>query len=392
MKVLQIVPEFPPPLLAGGGYHVYHLTKELSKRGIDVTVFTLKTKKPPMFGKVDTEIHFNSVKVVRVPAFHLSAISPIAYPIATKLLPLLLAENPDIIHAHGYPFVTSDAALITAKIKRIPMVLTLHGFPDGFNALMHRAYFRLIGRQTLTKARRIIAVSPLVAREFRQIGIPEERMVIIPNGVEIAAYQNLPQKDILRRRLRIKDERKIMLAIGRLGKLKGFQCIIEALPKILETTPVDLIIAGPEFGYGPQLRRLAREKGVDDYVIFYGIMNEKEKLEAMAAADVVVVSSIYEGFGIVLLEALAAGKPVVATETGIAPEIIKNGENGFLFSPCDHQGLADKVTRLLADKELSAAISLRSKTVAETFDWKRITELVLDTYNQCLTESPSQVE
>lgn len=384
MKVVQVTPEFPPPLIGGGGYHVYNLTRELVRRGVDVTVFTLKIGNTFLFKRAEVGTQFNGVKVFRVPASYISAISAIAYPLVPRLIPLLLKESPDIIHAHGYPFVTSDAALAVSKIKKIPMILTLHGFPGGFNKLAHRAYFNLIGKETLKEAGKIIAVSTAVAREFKVIGVSEEKMVIIPNGVDLEEYRCLPKKRILRERLNIKEDRKIMLAIGRLERIKGFQYIIEALPRILETVSVQLIIAGPEFNYGAQLRRFVKERKVEDHVVFYGPMDQREKLEALAAADAIVVPSIYEGFGIVLLEAMAAGKPTVATRTGIAPEIVQEGMNGILVNPGDTKDLAEKLIKLLSDNQLSSLMGHEARKTANAFDWKKIAVQTKEIYQQCL--------
>jgi glycosyltransferase involved in cell wall biosynthesis len=231
----------------------------------------------------------------------------------------------------------------------------------------------------------VISVSRTVADQFQRIGAPNERITVIPNGVDLEEYNCLPRKDAFRKRLRIRDDRKILLTIGRLERIKGFQYLIEALPKVLEKVSVDLIVGGPEFNYGAQLRKLAKERKVDDHVVFYGPMNQKEKLEAMAAADAIVVPSLYEGFGIVLLEAMAAGKPVVATTTGVAREVIRDGRNGFLIPPGDARTLAEKLCRLLTDNRLSSLISRQSRKAVKVFSWKTIAAETLEVYERCLS-------
>jgi len=385
MRVLQVTPEFPPPLIGGGGYHVYHLTRELARVGVEVKVVTLKNGSTSLAKRAMVETHFGRVKVLRLPAFYINAFSPIAYPLVPDLLPSLLREDPDIIHAHGFPFVTSDAALVATKIKRIPMILTLHGFPSGFKRLVQRTYFSLVGKQTLKKAQRIISVSRAVADHFRNVGALNERITVIPNGVDLEEYSHLPRRDVFRKRLQIEEDRKILLAIGRLEKIKGFQYLIEALPNILEKVPVDLIVGGPEFNYGAQLRKLAKERKVEDHVVFYGPMDQNEKLEAMAAADAIVIPSVYEGFGIVLLEAMAAGKAVVATTTGVAGEIIRDGKNGLLTPPADARALAEKLCSLLTDSRLSSLISRESRKAVEAFGWKRIAAETIEVYEKCLS-------
>jgi len=385
VKVVQVTPEFPPPLMGGGGYHVYNLSRELARKGVDVTVFTLKIGNTFPLGKVEVETHFGKVKVFRVPA---SYIPKTTYLIAPKLIALLLKENPNVIHAHGYQTFTSDVAARASKAKKIPLVLTLHGFPRGFNKLAHRIYFNLIGKTTLKNATKIISVSRMVAQEFKAVGVPEDKMVIVPNGVDLEEYKQLPVGDLFRKRLNIRDNEKVLLTIGRLEKIKGFQYLIRALPSIIkEVGSTKLIIAGPEFNYGAKLRKLVKEAKVKENVIFYGPINGKEKFEAFSAADVVAVPSLYEGFGMLLLEAMAAGKPIVATNTGAAPEIIQNGKNGILANPGDVEDLAGNVIKLLSDDQLMSMICQESGKTAEAFSWEKVSEHIHKSYIDCLASA-----
>ena len=385
MKVVQVIPEFPPPLIGGGGYHVYNLAKELVRREVDVTVFTLNVGNTFLLKKTEVETYFGKVKVFRVPA---SYIPKTTYSIAPKLIPLLLKENPDIIHAHGYQVFTTDAALTVSKIKKIPLVLTLHGFPRGFDKLTHRAYFNLIGKETLKRAKKIISVSRMVAHEFRVIGVPKEKIAIVPNGVDLEEYKQLPTGDLFRKRLDIKENEKVVLTVGRLEKIKGFQYLIKALPSIIkEVGSTKLVIAGPDFNYGATLKKLTEETNVQDHVIFYGPINGKEKFEAFSAANIVAVPSLYEGFGMLLLEAMAAGKPLVATNTGAAPEIIQNGKNGILANLGNVEDLAGKIIKLLSDDQLMYLISQESRRTVEAFDWGKVSEQIHKLYIDCLSSA-----
>jgi glycogen(starch) synthase len=382
VKVVQVIPEFPPPLVGGGGYHVYNLSRELARRGVDVKVFTLNLGNTSFLERTKVEKHFGEVQVFRVPASHIPKFN---YQIAPKLVPLLLKENPDIIHAHGYQVSTTDAALIASKIKKAPLVLTLHGFPRGFGNPAHRAHFNLIGKEALKKAKRIISVSHMVAREFKAIGVPEEKIAIIPNGIDLEEYKQLPMGTPFRKRLDIKENEKIVLTIGRLEKIKGFQYLIKALPSIIqEIGSTKLVIAGPDFNYGGKLKKLTEETNVQEHVIFYGPINGKEKFEAFSAANIVAVPSLYEGFGMLLLEAMAAGKPLVATNTGAAPEIIQNGKNGILASPGNVEDLAGKIIKLLSDDQLMYLIGQESRKTVEAFNWEKVSEQIHKLYIECL--------
>jgi glycosyltransferase involved in cell wall biosynthesis len=383
MKVMQITPEFPPPLIGGGGYHVYNLTRELVKKGVEVVIFTFGSSKSSSLMGKSVETQFGRVKVYRFPAF---SVPRTIYQIAPTLIPSLLKEEPDIVHAHGYQFFTSDAAAIMSRIKKKPLILTLHGFPRGFSRTSHKTYFNLIGKKTLKTTKKIIAVSSRVAEEFKAIEVPKERIVIIPNGVNLEEFNQAINGGNFRKSINIKENEKLILSIGRLEEIKGFQYLIMALAKIQsKANPIKLVIAGPEFNYGQQLRKLVAETMMEDKVIFYGPIDGRDKLEALAAADIAVVPSIYEGFSIFLLEAMAAGKPVIATKTGIAQELIQNGKNGFLINPGSVEDLSAKIVAVLSDNHLSSLMSQESRNTAKTFDWGKIADQILLIYNLCLT-------
>jgi len=384
MKVLQVTPEFPPPLIGGGGYHVYNLTRELARRGIDVTVFTCNVQKPFFLQKTKVETQLGNVKVHRIPTFY---IPKTVYPLTPKLVPMLLKENPDVIHAHGYQFFTSDAAAMMSKIKRKPLILTLHGFPRGFTKLTHKTYFHLIGKKTLTAAKKIIAVSNAVKREFKAIGVQKEQISIIPNGIDLEGFKHMPDGKNFKKRMNIKENERMALSIGRLEEVKGFHHLIMALDKIREkTAPIKLVIAGPEFNYGQQLRKLVAETKMADRVIFYGPIDGREKLEALAATDIAIMPSIYEGFSIFLLEAMAAGKPVIATKTGVAQELIKHGKNGFLINPGNVEELSGKIIEILNNNRISSLMAQESRNTANAFDWKKMAEQVISVYNQSIKD------
>jgi glycosyltransferase involved in cell wall biosynthesis len=383
MKVLQVTPEFPPPLIGGGGYHVYNLTRELVRRGIDVTVFTCSIEKPFFLQKTKVETQLGNVRVHRIPTFY---VPKTVYPMTPKLAPMLLKENPDVIHAHGYQFFTSDVAATMSKIKKKPLILTLHGFPRGFAKLTHKAYFHLIGKKTLTAAKKLIAVSNAVAREFKAIGVQKEQISIIPNGIDLEKFKHMPDGKNFKKRVNIKENGRMVLSIGRIEEVKGFHHLIMALAKIREkTAPIKLVIAGPEFNYGQQLRKLVAETKMEDRVIFYGAIDGREKLEALAATDVAIISSIYEGFSIFLLEAMAAGKPVIATKTGVAQEIIKHGKNGFLINPGNVEELSETIIEILNNNQTSL-MSQESRNTANAFDWKKIAEQVISVYDQSIKD------
>lgn len=383
MKVAQITREFPPPILGGGGYHVYNLTQELCRRGVEVKVFAgeVSSRKAPWnphIEKVFDNLYIFHIPMISVPGR--------VYSFAPSFMPLLLREEVDLFHAHGYQVFPSDVAAVASRLRRVPLVLTLHGFPIGFYDFVHKLYRYGIGNHTLRSVTKFIAVSNQVAREFAAIGISKKRMEVIPNGINLDDYKNMPSGKKFRERYGLEDE-KIVLTIGRLEKIKGFQCLIKALPKISEQiSNVKIVIAGPEYDYGNELRRLSKEIGVEENVIFSGLMNKDDKKEALAAADVVVVPSIYEGFGVVLLEAMAAKRPVIATKTGAAPEIIEDGMTGLLVEIGNTEQLASLIAKVLKNSQFAKELSANAKIEVEKYDWKRIASKILRLYDKVMED------
>jgi glycosyltransferase involved in cell wall biosynthesis len=137
----------------------------------------------------------------------------------------------------------------------------------------------MVGKRTLKTARIIISVSRIVTREFKAVGIPEERIVMTLNGVHLEELQSMPNGERFRSRLGVKKDERVVLTIGRPERIRGFQFLIQALPFMMKTIgPTKLLIAGPEFNYGKELKKLARNSGVEDSVIFYGSIEPEEKL------------------------------------------------------------------------------------------------------------------
>lgn len=382
VKVIQTVNDFPPPLIGGGSYHVYNLTKRLLEEGLEVTVVTRAMRGSLRESESQMEVQCRRLKVHRLSAFN---IPRTLYSVAPQILPILLQEDFDIVHSHGFPVFLSDVASMVSRLRGKPFVLTLHGFRKEAAKFHHKIYFKLAGQRVFRMAKRIIAVSRKVAEDFKELGVPEKKIEIIPNGINLEDFRNLPRGKEFRERLNITKDEKLVLSIGRLEEVKGFQHVIMALPNLQRMAgPTKLILAGPEFDYGHELARLVRDEKIADRIKFYGPIVGQEKLEALAAADVIVVPSLYEGFSVFLLEAMAARKPIVATRTGIAPEVIENGTNGYLVNPGDVEDMTEKLARLLNDDKLAYLMSQKSESIVKAFDWKVIARQVCSLYTECL--------
>jgi len=390
LKVVQVVLNFPLEIdsvaAVGGGYrHVYFLIRELSKQGVKIEVLAAEDKH--FSAEVKKKRVFDTVDVYCFPCFPI----PFAfYPMAPSMPVALMLRDADIIHAHAYAYFTSDVSAIVCKLRNRPFVLTIHGFFQPSRSvmafLMNNIYDKSLGELTLKTATRVIAPSRFIARECIRKGVDPKKMSVIPNGVDLEEFRDMPTPQNFKERYGLEQSR-VILAMGRLSKTKGFQHLIRATPKIIRAIPkAKIVIVGPDLGYGHELRRLAKELNVEKHMIFAGALTRYALKEALAAADIFTCPSIYEPFGIVILEAMAAGKPIVASRTGGIVDIINDGETGLLVKNRDANQLAQAIIKLLKHEKLAETLSKNSKSDVKNYSWKVVAEKTKSTYEKVLNE------
>jgi glycosyltransferase involved in cell wall biosynthesis len=248
----------------------------------------------------------------------------------------------DVVHTHGYK---ADAyALAAARRIRTPLVATCH------NWLQHTASLRvyqLLDVLCLRHFDMAVAVSADVAAILRRSGVPTDRIATIANGIDISVFQ--AARATLAARFR-KGSGLIVGMVGRLEPNKGQEYLLRAAPAILAQFPdtVFLLVGdGPSRG---ELENLVQQLRIGENVIFLG--KRRDMPEVYASMDIFALPSLEEGMPLVILEALAAGKPVVATPVGDIPKLIRHQETGFLVNPQDVAGLRDAILRLIAQPEL----------------------------------------
>jgi glycosyltransferase involved in cell wall biosynthesis len=270
----------------------------------------------------------------------------------------LFKEEADVVHAHDYAHFSTDAAALACTFAKKPLVVTVHGFLPATKptrALLN-LYDRLVGRFSLRTAEAIIAVSKIQAHDLLRRGvIPDsdrDKIAIVPNGIEFD--QVIPAaKSSFRRRYSIGEDDKLVLAVGRLIKRKGFSRLIEIPQALLEKEKgLKIAIVGPDGGYQAKLEEMTSSLGLNDSILFTGAVPEITLTQAYTDADLVVIPSEYEGLPTTLLEAMAHGKPVVATNVGGICEVIENYRDGILVSP-NNEELSIGILHVLSNRGLS---------------------------------------
>ena len=351
VRILRVIARLN---MGGPALHVAYLTAGLRKRGYDTTLVagSLARGEDSMAFVADER----EVGVVRIDELG-REISPLRDLVATlRLARLIRRERPDILHTHTAKAGTVGrvAALLAGRRKPPIVVHTFHGHVlRGYFGPVRSLFFRLLERWLARGTTALVAVSPQVRDDLVSLGVaPAERFVVIRLGIELDERVAGPQNGRLesRRYLGIPPDRFAVGWIGRMTAVKRTDDVLVAF-KQLRDAGVDACLC--MVGDGPdrvQLERRAHELGVVKETLFLGY--QEDVAPFYAAFDALVLPSSNEGTPVSAIEALAAGRPVVATRVGGVPDVVQEGEDGFLVEPGATGELADRLARLAGDPEL----------------------------------------
>ena len=228
-------------------------------------------------------------------------------------------------------------------------------------------------------ADKVVAVSKAVAEELvRFCRLPEERVVIIHNGIDLSSFTDLQVEE--------ESEEHTILSVGRLAWSKGHKYLIDAMPNILsEYSNAKLWLVGDFFTMNVPLQQHVRKLGIENSVLFTGKVSAERLYSLYHEAEVYVQPSLYEPFGITILEAMSMRKPVVATHVGGIPEIIRNDVEGLLVEPGNSQQLAKAISRMFSDSSERRRFGINArKRVEKEFTWETIAMKTLEFYKNLL--------
>jgi glycosyltransferase involved in cell wall biosynthesis len=315
--------------------------------GLDRHSFT-----PTLFAPADFAL--SEVDVPRVPLAIAARTQPFADLRTIRQLEQLLAGKFDIVHAHGLRGAL--IGVLAAHRAGVPSLFTAHNLVPR-SGLLQRSVLVLIGRH----ASAILAVSEAVAATLQESGIPAEKIVVIPNGVDLADFDAPVETAQIRAQFGVPADAPLILAVGRFAPEKGFDVLIDAFARLQAQIPhVKLMLVGS----GPleeELRRRAASAG--EGVVFAG--QQADVAPFLHAADLVAIPSRQEGQGIVALEAMAARKPVVASRVGGLAETIVPDETGLLVPPEETAALAEALAGLLQDRAKREAMGAKGRQRVE---------------------------
>lgn len=389
MRVLMFSWEFPPQVVGGLGRHVYELSRCMKAHGAEPHILIPRADGCPDYEEI------NGAHVYRIgtPAITAKNFKAWTFGFNREIiresvhLDQLLGGF-DLIHAHDW--LVAYAARSLKNVMQVPLVTTIHATEYGRNRGLHNRMQKEIHdtEYNLTlDSQQVICCSEFMRNEIDNLfGVNGERVSVIPNGVSITDYDvkyDLGQLDIPG----IDKDDRIIFFVGRLVPEKGVAGLIKAFARV--STEIDnakLVIAGK----GPQekyLKTMVGELELQQRVVFTGFINDDARDQIFSIAEAAVFPSLYEPFGIVALEAMASGTPVVVTDVGGLSEIVEDGTTGIKVPAADEEALAQALMKLMQDHALAEKLCKNAdKVIKSQFSWDKIAQETVDVYRKTLTK------
>ncbi len=383
LRILMLSWEYPPRSVGGLAQHVYDLTTALAAAGEEVHLITIGAP------ELKEREEINGIHVHRVQPYNLSApdfltwIQQLNLRMIEYAVPLINSlEDLDLVHAHDW--LVAYAGRVLKHAYRVPLIATIHATEYGRNQGLHNDLQRYISDVEWWLAYeswRVIVCSHYMEQEMKRVfQVPADKIRIVPNGVDLARYQKGEGAHLSRSHYAIPDE-KIVFFVGRLVQEKGAQLLLDAVPKVLQYySKAKFVIAGK----GPAqeyLKNKARDMGVYERVYFTGYIDDDTRDFIYREADVAVFPSLYEPFGMVALEAMAARTPVVVADVGGLSEIVQHEVNGLKCYPGNANSLADNILRLLHEPELSHRLAeCAYQDLRKLYTWDEIAYQTREVY------------
>jgi len=362
-RVALFSSEYPPHVYGGLGTHVGEITAAMNGRA-EFDLFV------PAKGDYATDL--TAIRVHDVPVAPAPNNVELWINYCDAALELAERNPPDVDLIHCHDWMTVLAGIKLRSLLGKPLVYNIH-LPQAVDA------YQGLEKLGLVSADLVLVNSAAVEQEIRAHNLPIRRVEIVPNGVDLETFR--PANDW-------PNDGGYILFVGRLVPQKGVTFLLQALSVVLQRFPDTRLIIAGDGELDLFLKRIARHLGIPHRVSFVDWKTGPDLVELYQQAKLVVVPSCYEPFGIVALEAMACGRPVIASRTGGLVEILHDGVNGFLVEVGNYLQLAQRMVTLIQDDELRLDIGEAARRRAAEFSWQRVIARTLELYDSICTEQP----
>jgi len=370
MKVAILIHHFLPEWIGGMELATFNIAEELVVRGHNVHVITSRNK------GLLSEVVESGIHIHRIRWPNLKFIGSLIFSLKTALT--LSRVNPQIIQSQSISM--GSTGLISKWVLNRPYIV----WGRGSEVYLPHQFKKLTTRIVLGNADAVIALTDDMKQEIQRLWPGE--ISVIPNGINLKKFERI-SRESARRELEIEQGDKVVLFVGTLRQIKGADYLVTAMQYILRAEPRSRLILVGDGAERQKLEHLVSDLHLSARVSFVGKIQNEQIPTFMIASDVFVLPSLSEGLPVVVLEALAAALPIVATSVGGVPSIVADGINGFLIKSRDVGQIADKVLLLLSDPELRHRMSENNKKEAQQYTWNNVVDELEKIYWTCLKDA-----
>jgi len=383
MKICMLTWEFPPRIVGGIARHCYGLAKALTHSGHEVHVITLDFPGTPSYEEVDGVKVYRTATELGHPNFVTWALL-FNHFMEKRVADLNQLVSFDLVHVHDW--LTAPVGVSFKHYTKKPMVVTVHSTEYGRSGLHTPESYSIDGIEwwSTYEASKVIVTSSSMKREIcEHFRLPQEKVEIIPNGIDLTRYWASVDRWSVRSRYGVQPNEKLVLCVGRLVPQKGIEHLIRAVPIITRHYPEAKFIIVGDGWLKDHLEGVAQSTRHRWKIKFTGFLPDQEVVALTTSADVLVVPSVYEPFGIVALEGMAAGVPVVVSQVGGLAEVIAHDRTGVFVYPEKPESIAWGVGRVLSDPGHAMWLTQNAREmIQKTYSWETIAMKTVKVYEE----------
>ena len=387
MRILHVVPSFAPCFSHGGVVNAsYQIAKKQVENGHDVTVYTTDSCNERLKFEDNHNVDFEGIKV-----FYFKNISnefknklTIDTPVSSIRHIKKTIGDFDIVHIHEHRHSLAIAAHRYAKKNNVPYVLQAHGsvLPFFQKEKMKEIFDKIWGFDILYDASKVFALTEVEKEQYLKMGVLEDRIEIVPLGINLDEYNDLPDRGNFKSKYGIDENDKLILFLGRIHEIKGLDLLVDSFSQISNEN-VKLAIVGGDYGFKGRLEKSINDYNLNDKVVFPGVLTGRDKIEALVDCNIFVMPSRYESFTTSGLEAMACSKPLILTENNHIHTWVK--DNVGLICEFDKQDLSKCIETLLNDDELCEKFGKTGRELIESkYEWDKVSKQIEGIYENCI--------